>query len=896
MERITYRLTLDTHKTGVQKTLQGFQTGDNMARRIVVSLVSGSDGLEIDATNTVAMMYVTEPYEIEPSINHCDIKGNTIIYDVEPIVVDGITEMQIKLIATSATGAKRVLATPKFAVEVSKSGTDDKGAEQTTTFTALEEAVALAHGAYNERLLRIDVDEECTFRAYYADDTVYENDSFKVAIGNYASNAKEYAESASLSEVNAKVSETNAKLSEDNAKESERLAKKYMESASILTPEAYAKVTEDVATLKEDHEELSSDVDALEESVASLTEDVSSLDIKTTNLWELAKSEAGGYKLLSMSGKTVQKTMSGKNLFDFDTFVKNGYSIEFSVQGGKTLYRSSGLGNSSAWGVYDGNGTLLGTFTDFGLSPTKPIVLPSNASYVKVTNDQPTVSALYIGYDSDLTHEPYCGGMPSPNPNYPQSINNVGDCVEMMQGIYSYSTGAFSTSANDVCNKRPISCSSGDTIKIEVETENVPVIVFYSNGNYLSYATQNTAYKTETVVPSGATHFNFYIHNSKALTVEDVGKISLTINGKSVVQFKEENKNFWYAELSGTPSVITFDKDTQTYTLPSGYVGSAIVSNFNSYIPKGAKVTLSILAISGKFTDTRDNVNVTVRNSSGAMIGNPVFLPHDVSFNNNVYSSTFELTDDVMFLRFYKDGSGNTNVTSEIKFKVQLEIGEVATEWVAHKESIATVLLEAPLCETDVMSSKEVVRKRAIKTFNGSEFWQRSYGDGINQFYVSVNGAKNTGVTLCEYYKPIILADRVNNYNTIYSGTDIICVNTLECATVDEWKALLSSRPITVEYELATPTVETLDTTSQIALNSLETFDGVTYINVDSRTLPSEIKGEYGTSKVGAGVLKALNANDTQEIKAKEFITVGTEELDVGVAKLATGSIYIMYE
>ena len=184
MERIVYRLTLDAKKTGVQKKLQGFETADNMARRIAISLVSGSDTIEIDNTNTVAMMYVTTPNATEPSINMCIIEDNTIIYDVLPIVEEGITEMRIKLIKTSLSGAQSVLPSPKFAVEVTESGIDDSNAEQTTTFTALENATAKAMAVYNERLLRVEIEADCTFKAYYADGTVYENGFLKDAVYN----------------------------------------------------------------------------------------------------------------------------------------------------------------------------------------------------------------------------------------------------------------------------------------------------------------------------------------------------------------------------------------------------------------------------------------------------------------------------------------------------------------------------------------------------------------------------------------------------------------------------------------------------------------------------------------------------------------------------------------
>jgi hypothetical protein len=121
-------------------------------------------------------MYVRTPNSTEPSIIECAIKDNVVVYEVLPIVEEGITEMQLKLIETSPEGARRVLVAPKFAIEVTKSNTDDGDAEQTTTFTALEEAVARAKGVYDARFLRMELDSECIFRAWYADGTTYETD------------------------------------------------------------------------------------------------------------------------------------------------------------------------------------------------------------------------------------------------------------------------------------------------------------------------------------------------------------------------------------------------------------------------------------------------------------------------------------------------------------------------------------------------------------------------------------------------------------------------------------------------------------------------------------------------------------------------------------------------
>lgn len=189
MEQITYRKTLDVHKNGTQFLLQGFETADKLSRVIEISLMASGDAVDFPLERIVALMYVTTPGAEEPSINECTIKDNKVVYEVLPINNEGITTMQLKLIETSPEGAKSVLASPKFAVEVTKSGADDESAEQTKTFTALETAVARAKDVYDGRFLRMELTNDCIFRAYYAganDDhgAIYETDILKKLFHN----------------------------------------------------------------------------------------------------------------------------------------------------------------------------------------------------------------------------------------------------------------------------------------------------------------------------------------------------------------------------------------------------------------------------------------------------------------------------------------------------------------------------------------------------------------------------------------------------------------------------------------------------------------------------------------------------------------------------------------
>ena len=92
--------------------------------------------------------------------------------------------MSMTPLTQDVNGAKSVLVSPKFAVEVFESGTNDESAEQTATFTSLENAIAKANGVYDSRLLRIEITDDCRFKAYYADGSVYENDYLYEALYN----------------------------------------------------------------------------------------------------------------------------------------------------------------------------------------------------------------------------------------------------------------------------------------------------------------------------------------------------------------------------------------------------------------------------------------------------------------------------------------------------------------------------------------------------------------------------------------------------------------------------------------------------------------------------------------------------------------------------------------
>lgn len=191
MEAIIHRFTLDCKKSGTQEVLQGFGTGDNISRKLIISLVYGSNTYEIDQDHCEALMYVKNPISGVTSINECFIEGNAVHYTVtkDDLRNAGEVIMLLKLIYTDpVVGTRNVLVAPRFALEVGETENLDDIIEQEIakrnfegTFTALEKAVGRAQAIYHTRLVQIEFDNEYVFHAYYADGTEYVNDGVSEA-------------------------------------------------------------------------------------------------------------------------------------------------------------------------------------------------------------------------------------------------------------------------------------------------------------------------------------------------------------------------------------------------------------------------------------------------------------------------------------------------------------------------------------------------------------------------------------------------------------------------------------------------------------------------------------------------------------------------------------------
>lgn len=187
MERLTYRFSLDTHKNGSQRTLQGFETGDTLSRRFIISLKEDERTYDLPLDNVVAVMYVKSP-DGTLSVNNCTIKDNEIIYDLtNECEQQGIVEMQLKIVSGTIANPEAVIVSPRFNVEVWESFAADSEAEATQTFTSLEAALIKAQMCYDARIVDIQFADDFTLTIVYGYDedtqthVTYTTDIFKDA-------------------------------------------------------------------------------------------------------------------------------------------------------------------------------------------------------------------------------------------------------------------------------------------------------------------------------------------------------------------------------------------------------------------------------------------------------------------------------------------------------------------------------------------------------------------------------------------------------------------------------------------------------------------------------------------------------------------------------------------
>lgn len=273
-----------------------------------------------------------------------------------------------------------------------------------------------------------------------------------------------------------------------------------------------------------------------------------------------------GVQILEVQGKTVQQTTNGYQLFDaskIPTTSQGGATLTNNGDGSFTLTGSGNLSEGFNAYYYVGNADFLKKgLLKLNLNGSMSLILQiiglsvkgnqgmenrtftiTNNGTVEITDEllRSTVDVMVTFYgsngssitsgtvkpilyqDGDGTWEPYTGGKPAPNPDYPMDIQNVeisnifstndyntDDNVELIgaylnnEGEELYDTAAWSIS-------KYITIPSGfDKLISKGMSGGVPSICFYDKSkNFISGEAYNDRLNFDISIPKNAKFFRF---------------------------------------------------------------------------------------------------------------------------------------------------------------------------------------------------------------------------------------------------------------------------------------------------------------------------------------------------------------------------------------------------
>lgn len=464
-----------------------------------------------------------------------------------------------------------------------------------------------------------------------------------------------------------------------------------------------------------------------------------------------------------------------------------------------------------------------------------PVIADSITNQYKNASGSPillTDSAKGVVIDFDVKGRSTQDGEPTPTePITPKSNGDMGYFDgELSLGMYA-TDGSIQVTNNYVAANTLIPCTIGDNVMLTYEENARLLIVLFNNGSFVQQIARDDVTEVSTTIPSGVTHFGITI-KKEGITPQTAKHICVTINDKYALIEKSVGKNLL--------------KNTATSYSKSGV--TVTVNNDKT-------ITLNGTCVEGASYVVELATNLKLYAGQYVMTGNPLqgynyriaIKVNGVYYTDNGNGVTFTVNETTYCEVFFIVNGGTTYNNTTYKSMIR-PLGTDAT-YEPYTESRKYTPISAPLRSSLDGSVKDVARfvdgevdrKFTEIVLDGSESgWIVSGGFAI----ITVSDAISTNLTygelLCSHFRYAGQSADIGvcfNYNQRFHFA-------IEQTTLDEWLAWLQANPITVIYELAEPTTESIEPID------VDTFEGVTHISVSD---DADMEVEYPTSKV-AGI------------------------------------------
>lgn len=688
------------------------------------------------------------------------------------------------------------------------------------------------------------------------------------------------------------------------------------------TEVSIADLISDLAS-KEEVTELQSQVDDLTTLVET------ELDTNTVEGTEIDVSDSAEYRGPVIPGaNTKQKQLSGKNLFGIDDYEGTFNGVTVNIKDGEITLNGTAASTATLYidskdeqilngnftitknyisGTFDGSGNvnlrnkndgtiISGTQLSFSIDSRTYTLENGNVKYGiyimsgTIFNNYKFRPQLVAGSTPDYDFEPYCGGQPSPNPDYPQEIKVVtGDNVIKHAGKNEFygekfgllwwnsSTGNFTNSGNFksfICRVKTntqyvISKKNVSNRFIILTSQNEPAAGKpYKRALLTEVDSQRTSYSFTTQSDENYMFFGLYSGTDEIEIAKAIEEIQLE-EGTEATSYEPYREEEYKLDLWKENE---FDKDN----VLSGY-------NINETTSKIANVSSSSLV----YMSCKPNTTYKISKILSSRFG--VGTTHEIpAVNSTVYNyirkdGNTEIiiktgTQDTYIVAWVHTTTYDTEITVQeildsIQIQEAIELCKINNyEDIPFKNEVGDENYNAEL-ENGAWYKKGVINKDTYANLStGRVVVVTSYiKSGLTGFACNINPTHKLGTSAFEvicthfaqkYLGPINDTTDTNSVRNsegiaLHTGNIDQLVISIDTTKIPEGTAtafdnyIRSINPI-IAYIKNTPTYEKITDPTLIsqleALRKAKWFKGVNHLWTETENLEPNLKGTYKQS------------------------------------------------
>ena len=647
------------------------------------------------------------------------------------------------------------------------------------------------------------------------------------------------------------------------------------------------------------------DVDKNIDNISSMLENVwdeypkvTATDVEEASLDGTKK----GRMKLDLKGNTEQEQLTGKNLVDIPDITLNstGYIYKGNIDlkaGTYTLSMGQSSQASFSIAIIGENGTLVSgsitlpyTFTINEKATSMRLYSPGAGTFKNIMIEQNSTATSY---------EPYCGGIPSPNPEYPQQIKNVtGNSNVKIQNKNLLDLSKCTVKNGTLNSDNSITSNIIDGYYTQINTTSLNKYLLEHKGQSITFSIDKVLNnKSISIVIYGqresSTYQDVTVSNSKTVTLTIANDFTLI----DTLELRVNRSNTKFTDTTTTVSEIMLEQGT---------TATSYVEHKEQNLPfslKSKNLFDGTFEIGGYYIENgnKDQANNRIRTIdylklkagtytlSFTNLGSAYVLKYDknktyLGYSQVMYRTTegsLTLENNVEYITFYYIPYNHELTIDEI---CQLEEGSTATDYEPYYDIKA---MEGTTLQDDGIHNKW------CEVSLTNQFWGKyTNTDNLGNtfgFFMNMKKIPKRDLTATNFAKCNILMQKqrtkvsTSDEEGFYlgDGTNALFIKVKQSlipnGTIEELQTLLTNTNAKIQYETAeeeTISYQGVQQAQYEAIKQARSYDEQTNISQTYDELPfildiEALKGET-TNEV-----KLLTSNNR---KTTEYLETSLEQ------------------